>query len=99
MEDKYLILLKQIILSHIDKEKHSVYLFGSRAKGKADQSIDVDVGIWGDNPLDTIYHRIVNDIEESIIPYDVDIIDLYLASEEFRKHVLKDAILWHRPMN
>jgi len=99
MEDKYLHILKSIILTHIDKSKHSVYLFGSRTRGKANQSVDVDIGIWGENPLETIYHSIINDIEESIIPYDVDIIDLYLTSEEFRKHALKDAILWHRPMN
>jgi|SRR3990172_7167196 len=98
-EKKYLDIIKNIVLSHINPSEHFVFLFGSRAKGNRKRSADVDIGILGDKPIGKIYYKIVDELEESIVPYKVDIIDFYFMDDKFRKIALKEIIVWNQTIH
>ena len=96
--DKYLLMLKEIVLSLIDQDKVVVFLFGSRASGHARSRTDVDIGLWSQETLPRqLYHRIRNAVDDSIIPYKVDIVDFTRVDPEFKIIALKDIEIWHEP--
>jgi hypothetical protein len=51
-------------------------LFGSSARGEPWQHSDIDIGILPRDDLpSSVFARLAGDIEESMIPYDVDLVD------------------------
>lgn len=93
IDKKYKDLFLQIITKHTPDCK--VYLFGSRAKGTSAESSDVDLAIdCGDEISPKIMGLIKEDIEESTIPYFVDVVDFNVADEELKKQIIKHGILW-----
>lgn len=95
---KYLAIIKEIVLSSINPKEHTVFLFGSRVSGRNNKISDVDVGIIGNKPIGDIYYKIINKIEESIVPYKVDIIDFYLVDEKFKQIAMKEIEIWNNPI-
>ena len=72
----YIDIVKQIVLKHIPKDNFAVFLFGSRAVGNAKPLSDIDIGILGPEPLPTLIKAdLETDLEESIVPYKIDLID------------------------
>ena len=98
-EKKYIDIIRNIVLSHIEPSEHFVFLFGSRAWGANKKYTDVDIGILGNKPIGKIYYKIVNDLEESIVPYKVDIIDFSLVDEKFKKNALKKIEIWNQTIH
>ncbi len=96
-DQKYLNLVREIVLSIVDTNACAVFLFGSWARRSHKQSSDIDIGIWGSQPLGKTYHRLMQAIEDSIVPYPVDIVDFFNADEAFRRDALEGAIVWNRP--
>jgi uncharacterized protein len=73
-----------------------LYLFGSRARGDAGRASDIDIAILPDTPLEPgTLARIRDALEESTIPYEVEVIDLSSVDEPFRRKVLAEAIAWN----
>lgn len=89
--------LKKIILSAINPNEHLVFLFGSRANKTAKFYSDFDIGILGKKPLGKIYHKIINQIEDSFVPYKIDLVDFYSVNSDFKEEALKGAIFWNKP--
>ena len=72
-----------------------IYLFGSRARKDHKEESDIDIAIDNNKKIDShILSTIKEQIEESTIPFTVDIIDLNSISEEFKNEILKDRVLW-----
>jgi uncharacterized protein len=72
-----------------------VYLFGSSISGRLRRSSDIDVAIDAVRVLPSALLSELRDrLEESAIPYDVDIVDLSAASPEIRASVERDGFLW-----
>ncbi len=95
MGNKYLDILKEFLLKGLKDEPVKVYLFGSRATGKNRPGSDVDIGLLPNGKINSIkISMLKEDIEESDIPYKVDIVNLSETSEDFRRHALQGAILW-----
>jgi predicted nucleotidyltransferase len=97
-ENDYIQLLKDLILKSIDKEHYAVFLFGGRARGRSGKAVDFDIGFLGDRPLSLdrlaeLYHE----IEESSIPFKVDLVDFFSADPQFRKIALSKIIVWNKP--
>lgn len=88
--------LKELIASVIKERGVIVYLFGSRATGKATPSSDIDIGvILKEGNSGRIIALLRERIENSNIPYKVDVVDLSQVSEEFRERVLREGkVLW-----
>lgn len=70
-----------------------IYLFGSRAKGKATPYSDVDIAIQSSDldPKDLAQIRFT--IEESNFPFKVDLIDLSKAPY-LTEVIMKEGIRW-----
>jgi predicted nucleotidyltransferase len=94
---KYLLKIKEIIFSIIDLNEYKVFLFGSRATKKFKRYSDVDVGLLGNKPIGNAYYKIINKIEESDIPYRVDIVDFALVDEQFKNIALQEIEIWNDP--
>ncbi len=95
-ENKYLNLLKQMILEIFKHYPCKIFLFGSRAEGIFQRGSDYDIGISGlDEKLFLRLRNILLDeADESIIPYRVDIVNFDKASEDFRNQALKKVVIW-----
>ena len=85
---------RRIVLKYAPAETR-IFLFGSRARGQGLRGSDVDVGFLGKKPVEKIYFsRIHQELEESSVPFQVDLVDFFGKSERFRKIALKKTILW-----
>jgi predicted nucleotidyltransferase len=92
----YLAQVRQIVLDQLKGYTTQVYLFGSRARGEAGANSDIDVGIWPTEPLPSwVLSEVRETLFESLVPFQVDVIDLSQTDENFRQRVLKEAIAWN----
>jgi predicted nucleotidyltransferase len=97
-DEKYLQMVKKIILETIDVNSYAVFLFGSRARHPHAESADFDIGVLGHQPLpDKIMFEIHEKIESSIVPYKVDVVDFYHADTKFKSIALKEIQIWNHP--
>jgi hypothetical protein len=87
--------LKEVFLSFLGDEDIKIVLFGSRARGDSVNTSDIDVGIIMGKDADRKKLVLLREyIDEMNIPYKVEVIDLSTVSEEFKKMVLKEAVIW-----
>ena len=95
MPSKYMAQLKKMVLDFFKDEKVKIFLFGSRAQGKNSVTSDVDLGIWPKTNKDAKKITLLKEkIENSNIPYKVDIVNLKEISNDFKKEILKKAKIW-----
>ena len=81
--------IKEIIFHFLDPKKYQVFIFGSRAAGKAKKYSDYDIGILGKEPVPwNMLAKIEEALEDSDLPYKVDIVDFALVSSGFKKVAL-----------
>ncbi len=71
-----------------------IYLFGSRARGDERMHSDIDIAIDGDTLLSSKLSQVRDVIEESHIPYKVDLVELSKAPY-LKKVIEKEGIAWH----
>lgn len=78
-------VLQKIFSNHPNVSEVKIY--GSRAKGNYREGSDIDLAIMDKLEYSEL-HSIINEIEESIIPYLVDI-SIYrsLNSESLKEHI------------
>lgn len=93
---KALVEVRRIVLEVIGSEHATIYLFGSWARGDATRTSDIDIAIepLADLPRGALT-RLRECLEESHIPYHVDVVDLRKADLEFRRRVLTEGIPWN----
>ena len=90
-------LLENIVKDVFKGEEVTVVLFGSRAREDYLQTSDVDIGILSEEKVPKDKIALFRErIENSNIPYKVDIVDLSQASREFRDNVLREGLLLWR---
>lgn len=75
-------------------EGSQVFLFGSRAKGTSAKFSDIDIGVIADKDIEKVIIEIKEIIEESFVPYDIDIIDFNKVSKKFKEEAMKRIIPW-----
>ena len=95
MQHNYLDITKNIVLQHIANNNFKVFLFGRRACGNEKKMSDIDIGILGNEkfPLQLKF-KIQEAIEESIVPFKVDIIDFFNVDGNFKEEALKKIVEW-----
>lgn len=86
--------IKAIIRKHLPDPAYKIFIFGSRAEGNKHRKFsDVDVGILGPSPLEFMTKfNIEEDLENSNIPYLVDIIDFQTVNPKFKEIALSATI-------
>ena len=94
-EDRYLNETRKIVSRALAGHRVRVYLFGSRARGAPVTSSDCDIGI---DPLEKLPNgllsRIREQLEESSVPYAVELVDLSQTAPEFTEKVRQEGIVW-----
>lgn len=73
-----------------------IYLFGSWAHGRPSHASDVDVGVDAHTPLPPGTLAILRErLEESHIPYRVEVVDLTSVDDAFRATVVHQGVRWN----
>ena len=86
---------KKIILGRLKGYNVAVFLFGSRATGNASPISDIDVAIYPKKSLPSgLLSTIREELEESVIPYSVDLVDLTQLSQSWLEKIQKDGVVW-----
>jgi len=87
---------RQIVFTLVAGRDITVYLYGSRASGKARSFSDIDIALdaGGDAIDDGLLAEIREQLEESNIPYTVDVVDLARTSQTFRDKIRREGIRW-----
>jgi type I restriction enzyme S subunit len=87
------LIVKTVLLQFLPP-KSTVFVFGSRAKGTAKPHSDLDLAIDADGQtLDlAILGQLNEAFDESLLSYKVDIIDLNIIDEEFKKAINSDCL-------
>ena len=88
---------KETIIEIISKQltEAKIYLFGSRARKDHLPESDIDIAIDNRNKIDSFLLSLIKEeIEESNIPFTVDVVDLHDISDDFKKQILKDSVIW-----
>ena len=89
-------LVQDILQRHVpDRE---VRAFGSRVKGAARPSSDLDLVVMGDEPLPLpVYAALLDDFEQSDLPWRVDVVDWATTAESFRR-IIEQAWVGVQPL-
>lgn len=89
--------VKRIVFERLAGHPARVYLFGSCARGDVGHWSDIDVAIDPAEPLPPgLIGEINEELEESTVPYFVDVVDLRTAGRSYRKEVEREGIEWVR---
>jgi len=92
---RYLAEVKRIVFAHLRSEEADVYLFGSCARDEIRPYSDIDVAIRpkeGFRPGCLPHLR--DALEESHVPYAVDVVDLTAVEGPFRDRAMREGIRW-----
>lgn len=100
LADRHLRIVRGILTRHIPDA--TVWIYGSRARGRARSWSDLDLAILAADGKEIDFARIgklAADFEESDLPFRVDITDLAAVSADFRREIQKDfAVLQKAPL-
>src|SRR5690242_13933577 len=87
--------LRRMVLDALGEHDAAVWLFGSCARGEARQHSDIDIAILPKDDLPSgFFGELDADIEESTIPYEVDLVDLRNADPVLMAEILSEGIPW-----
>lgn len=88
-------IIREILSRNACQDDCQVYLFGSWARGEEVRSSDIDIAIdhtGGITP--DIMAELAEALEESTIPYKVDVVDLAGSGIFLADKVKKEGIAW-----
>ena len=96
MDDSQIIQqVRQIVLKGLKGYPVEVYLFGSQATGQAGDISDIDVAVSPSEKLPVgLLSHIRQELEESNVPYEVDLVDLSRMGREWLECVRKEGVRW-----
>jgi len=92
----YVETVKEKILQLSRGMEGEIFLYGSRANGNFGHDSDLDIGCANMSYENFRYleRNLFLFLEESLVPYDVDLVDFSFVEEPFRNIALKDRIIW-----
>jgi predicted nucleotidyltransferase len=89
--------LRQMVLAALGEHDAAVWLFGSCARGDVRQHSDIDIAILPRDDLPGSFFGVLRaDIEDSKIPYDVDLVDLRHADIALIDAVHREGVPWRQ---
>ena len=87
--------LRRMVLAALGEHDAAVWLFGSCARGAARRHSDIDIAILPRDRLPIgFFGALEAKIEESTIPYDVDLVDLRHADPTLIDEVRREGVKW-----
>jgi len=91
LSDDQVTLIREVLVAPLIKAGCKVFVFGSRARGDNQKFSDLDILVEGPVAPETLSH-ITETLEESSLPFRVDVVALSDLAESYRAGVLKDRI-------
>lgn len=92
----YEAIAKEIILKELHASDCRIFLFGSRARKDNHRFSDMDIGILpGKSFKEKFLHTLRDKLNDSIIPFKVEVVNFNYADPLFTQEALKDAIYWN----
>ncbi len=85
--------LRQVLARRFDAQQYAVFLFGSRASGRARRASDWDIGVWG--PARVPGHLMSaarEDLESLRTLHSFDLVDLRTTTPEFRTVAFRHVV-------
>jgi predicted nucleotidyltransferase len=88
--------VRRVVLQTIGDMDIDAYLFGSRVTGGSRPFSDIDIALDGQGrPLPGGWLAELRErLEASLVPFDVEVVDLAEASPAIRRAVFRDGIKW-----
>lgn len=97
LEDRDVRTIRRILEEHVPDL--AVRAFGSRVKGTARRTSDLDLVLMTETPLDLMRMAELREaFTESDLPFKVDLLDLATTSERFRQLVEPESVLLQEPV-
>ena len=94
LDKKFQHLLIQIIKEHLPTCK--IFLFGSRARGHHGSRSDIDLALDNGQAIPGyVLLEIKDAVEQSNVPFFVDIVDLHSTSDSLKKEIQRDGVSWN----
>ena len=92
MNQKWITLIKNTLKGQLPTG-YKAFIFGSWAQGNNREYSDIDLGILGSIKLPpSRIVKIKNDLEDSNLPYRVDLIDFSTVSDKFKNSARQKVI-------
>ncbi|MDQ1352260.1 MAG: uncharacterized protein QG657_2566 [Acidobacteriota bacterium] len=85
--------LKKLLTDNLPADS-KIFLFGSRAEGNYSRNSDIDIGVMAEHIDQGVIIKIKEIIEESFVPFKVDIVDFSRVDDMFRKEALRRTVPW-----
>ena len=92
LKPEHIGFLNNTLRNYIKDENAKIYIFGSRAKGNFREYSDVDIAVDSTDFTPEIKSKLEIEFENSLFPYEVDIVDLNNIKENF-KAVIQDSMV------
>ena len=87
--------LRRMVSGALGDHRAEVWLFGSCARGEVLQHSDIDIAILPRDELRPgFFGDLAERIEQSEIPYDVDLVDLRRAPATLVDEVRREGVKW-----
>lgn len=87
--------VREIMLRGLAGHAARVWLFGSCANGDARPRSDIDVAFEADDPIPAAtITELLDALEESDVPYAVEVVDMVTAGDALRQAVRDKGIRW-----
>jgi predicted nucleotidyltransferase len=87
--------LRRMVLAALGDHDAAVWLFGSCARGDVRHMSDIDIGILPRDELAPgVFATLADAIEESTIPYNVDVVDLRNVDPVWLDVIRREGVQW-----
>ena len=95
LSSSYLAVIQTIITRALRDTACRVYLFGSRARGTHTPTSDIDIAVLATVDIARQLSQIREQLEDSAIPFCVDVVDLQMTAPVFTQEVQAEGrLLW-----
>ena len=89
--------IRRILQPFLEPFQGRLILFGSRARGDARSASDIDLAVRAAGPLPSwILARMRDALEESGLPFRVDLVGYAGVSEELKRAIDEEGVAWPR---
>lgn len=95
LSDRHRALLASILQRHLPN--HTLWIFGSRARGDAKPHSDVDILLEGPPPSSLERAKLELALEESNLPFPVDLVGEWELFEEFASRIAAERVPFPKP--
>ena len=72
-----------------------IYLFGSRARNKYQETADIDIAVDAGKSMSITEMGQINSMLDALnIPQKIDLVDLHRAPQSLKDNILREGIAW-----